>query len=240
MQFVIDNLQYYLHADVIEVQHRTLLKHIGQTATCACCCFAISLPRSLRLRPIGVRARAAESNDFETVRRAHDEFLSQLSKSCFLHNRVSPASTFPPVIFARSRALPVCVAHAGEDLRALAGVLRAACRPHGCALAASLRPQYALPTPATQRSNGGRVARAGKDIAPELDEGQIQAVEEHFLESFGRLFTALSSKGDSFASPHLAQVLLARGAWGSVLLVCACVRVPSSSRSIAAGAKPHR
>lgn len=37
---------------------------------------------------------AAESNDFESVRLAHDEFIANVSRFCFLHNRVSQSRSF--------------------------------------------------------------------------------------------------------------------------------------------------
>mmetsp|Transcript_31424 Transcript_31424/g.61248 ORF Transcript_31424/g.61248 Transcript_31424/m.61248 type:complete len:913 (-) Transcript_31424:71-2809(-) len=58
MQFLIDNLQYYLQVDVLEVQFHTLVKKIE------------------------------ESKDFETVRQAHDAYLAALTTQCFLRDRM--------------------------------------------------------------------------------------------------------------------------------------------------------
>lgn len=59
MQFLIDNLQFYLHVDVVEVQFALLQDCIGR------------------------------SHDFESVLLAHDKYLAALAQHCFLHTRVS-------------------------------------------------------------------------------------------------------------------------------------------------------
>jgi len=64
MQFFIDNLQYYLLEDVIEVQFNLLMNKLN------------------------------ESEDFDTVHQAHEEYISQLAKQCFLHARVVSSSLY--------------------------------------------------------------------------------------------------------------------------------------------------
>lgn len=58
MQFFIDNLQLYLQVDVLEAQHMILLKKIQ------------------------------ESEDFATVREAHQQYLSALVTQCFLKDKI--------------------------------------------------------------------------------------------------------------------------------------------------------
>lgn len=58
MQFLIDNLQYYLQVDVLDVQYSELVKKIEQ------------------------------SKAFEAVTAAHAVYLATLTKQCFLHARV--------------------------------------------------------------------------------------------------------------------------------------------------------
>lgn len=58
MQFLIDNLQFYLQVDVLEVQHQALLQRIE------------------------------ESKDFQEVRKAHSDYLDHLTNHCFLRDRV--------------------------------------------------------------------------------------------------------------------------------------------------------
>lgn len=57
MQFVVDNLQFYLQVDVLEVQYHKLIDTIEKT------------------------------KDFEQVRNAHEEYLAVLTQQCFLHDK---------------------------------------------------------------------------------------------------------------------------------------------------------
>eukprot|EP01006_Ploeotia_vitrea_P064278 TRINITY_DN87463_c0_g1_i1.p1 TRINITY_DN87463_c0_g1~~TRINITY_DN87463_c0_g1_i1.p1 ORF type:complete len:458 (-),score=240.47 TRINITY_DN87463_c0_g1_i1:34-1284(-) len=57
MQFLVDNLQYYLHVDVVEVQFQALVDRISQ------------------------------SSDFVAVMSAHEDFVNSLTRLCFLHAR---------------------------------------------------------------------------------------------------------------------------------------------------------
>lgn len=57
MSFFVDNLQYYLHVDVLDSQFELLFKKIG------------------------------ESRDFESVVASHQHFLITIAKLCFLHTK---------------------------------------------------------------------------------------------------------------------------------------------------------
>jgi gamma-tubulin complex component 4 len=57
MAFLIDNLQFYLHADVLDVQYEILIKRINNT------------------------------KDFEVALRAHEDYLKKIISQCFLNKK---------------------------------------------------------------------------------------------------------------------------------------------------------
>lgn len=76
MQFVVDNIFYYLQVDVVESEFADLLRRIEA------------------------------SKDFESVHHAHDEYLANLTRHCFLYT--------PAVSRALQRLFDVCLRFCGE------------------------------------------------------------------------------------------------------------------------------
>ena len=79
MQFLVDNFQYYLQADVLETQFQLLTKKMMTLKVRNCA------PIRSQIR---LCTRSFSVQDYDSIRAAHDDFLTNLSRLCFLNARV--------------------------------------------------------------------------------------------------------------------------------------------------------
>jgi len=152
MQYLVDTLCYYIQVDVLDVQFASLIKNVN------------------------------ESQDFETVRQAHQTYLSALTTHCFLRDRA--------------------ITNALQDLFDTCGEF--------CRIAQSCEPPDVPPKDLDleEKKYDKPVAKPKPEIKKPFPAAALQSLISEFQRQSNVLFTLIAKQPGLHSSEQLSQLLM--------------------------------